>query len=138
VFIGTHSQRWAARLTQLLNSAGVHAEEYSGRTSPKDRARIKQQFSEGKIRVLVAVIAATKLGLDGMQLNCCKLLTHSISVGDFSGMEQYARRVWRPGNPRLDEFEHVILAGKGTIETGLYRNNELQTAEQHRTLRLAA
>lgn len=138
VFLITHSQRWAARLTQLLNSAGVVAEEYSGRTSPKERQRIKEAFGHGEIRVLVAVIAATKLGLDGLQLNCCKVLEHSTSVGDPSGMAQALRRIWRPGNPRLDDFEHIQLAAKGTIELGLYSLLDLQAAEQKRTLRIAA
>lgn len=138
VFLITHSQRWAARLTQLLRSAGVNAEEYSGQTSPKERDRIKREFSDGKVRVLVAVIAATKLGLDGLQLNCCKVLEHSTQVGDPSGMEQALRRIWRPGNPRLDDFEYIQLAARGTIERGLYASLDLQSAEQRRTLRIAA
>lgn len=138
VFLISHSQRWAHRLTQLLRSAGVSAEEYSGKTSPKERERIKGAFSRGEVRVLVAVIAATKLGLDGLQLNCCKVLEHSTQVGDPSGMTQALRRIWRPGNPRLDEFEYVRLAAEGTIESGLYALGDLQVRAQRKTLTVAA
>lgn len=136
VFILTHSQRWAARLTQLLRAAGVDAAEYSGATASRERQAVKERFAAGQLRVLVASTQATKLGLDGLQQNCCKVLEHSLVVGDFSGHEQALRRVWRPGNPRISEFEYVQLAAEGTIEMGLYARNELQKREQTRTLRV--
>lgn len=136
VLILTHSQRWAERLTQLLNSAGFEAAEYSGKTSNKARDEVKGRFSRGELRVLVASTQATKLGLDGLQQNCCKVLEHSIVVGDPSGQDQGIRRIWRPGNPRIEEFEYVRLAARGTIETGLYARQDLAMAEQRRTLKL--
>lgn len=136
VFILTHSRRWSQRLTQLLQSAGYDAEEYSGKQTAKQRDKIRERFARGELRVLVASTQATKLGLDGLQNACCKVLEHSIVVGDASGQEQAIRRIWRPGNPRISEFEYVRLAAEGTIESGLYARQDLQVAEQRRTLRL--
>lgn len=136
VFILTHSRRWSERLTQILGDAGIDAAEYSGKQTSKQRDEIRDRFTRGELRVLVASTQATKLGLDGLQESCCKVLEHSIVVGDAAGQEQAIRRIWRPGNPRIDEFEYIRLAAENTIETGLYARQDLQVAEQRRTLRL--
>ncbi len=134
----THSQRYARFLTETLNRNGLSAAEYSGKVSQKERERIKQAFINGEIEHFVAVTKATALGLDGLQKVCCKILEHSVQVGDPTAEDQVVRRIWRQGNPRLDEYEHIRLVAEGTIETGLFANVDLQYRAQQASLRKSA
>lgn len=138
VLHATSSKRYANYLVARLRAAGYTAEAFHGDTKPAERERIRQEFSEGKIQNLVGVIAALNAGTDGLQMNCCKILEHNTQVGQPSMMAQFIRRIWRQGNPRLADFEHVRLVAENTIETGQYASNDLAAVAQKMSLKGAA
>lgn len=70
MLILTHSQKFAEVTTNRLQAKGYSAFEWSGQVSQKVRDQALEDFIEGKIQFIVAVIAAIGEGTDGLQERC--------------------------------------------------------------------
>jgi SNF2 family DNA or RNA helicase len=70
MLILTHSQKFAKVVTNRLTLAGHSAREWSGAVTQNKRNEILEQFIDGNVRFIVAVISAIGEGTDGLQLAC--------------------------------------------------------------------
>lgn len=74
LLILTHSQKFAEVVTHRLNKEGINAFEWSGRKPQRDRDTALENFIEGKLQAIVAVISAIGEGTDGLQLVCSTVI----------------------------------------------------------------
>jgi SNF2 family DNA or RNA helicase len=96
MLILTHSQKFAKVVAQRLVSAGHTAKEWSGAVSQNNRNAILEDFIDGDLRFIVAVISAIGEGTDGLQLACSTVVW--LSKDDNALLnEQAAGRLDRQG-----------------------------------------
>lgn len=96
MLILTHSQKFARIVAQRLRSAGHTAQEWSGAVTQNNRNAILEEFIDGDLRFIVAVISAIGEGTDGLQLACSTVVW--LSKDDNALLnEQAAGRLDRQG-----------------------------------------
>ena len=69
VYVGD-SQKFVRLITERLQSQGIEAAEWSGKTSKTQRKQIMDDFMQGRLQVIVASISAISDGTDGLQTVC--------------------------------------------------------------------
>lgn len=135
VGIYTHSKKFAYVLAKRMNAAGYAATVWSGDVSSKGRDEIKERFLRGEIPYLISVIQAFSTGLDGFQDVCNRLVWVSELDGATDINAQALKRYFRSGNKAMtDDFKHVKIVTRNTIETGILIRNEVSTAKMRDTL----
>ena len=130
----TDSQRFARVAASRLKGAA----EYSGKMSNDEREAVKRDFIEGDLQVIVAVIAAMGVGVDGLQNVCHNMIFLSESDTEYMG-RQAIGRLWRKGQTKpvnvwqvravqtYDEGQASALMQKALI------NNAAKLAKNHAT-----
>lgn len=134
--IGCDSQRFVRLTTKRLNErygAGT-AVEWSGKTSQKEREQIKQDWIDGKVKYVVAVIAAMAEGVDGIQFATRNIVLLNRSDNRIM-VEQFIARVHRTGQTKLVRVRELI--GVGTYDEGVLSNQIRAALEMNKTLRVA-
>lgn len=110
VILFTDSKIFAHLATDRMRAAGYNAEAWTGDVSRKERARIKQDFVEGRLQYLIGTVQSMGTGLDGLQKVCSKAVWLNVPDGDPKLEEQALGRVFRQGRTLAHgEFEHVQL-----------------------------
>jgi hypothetical protein len=123
----TDSQKYATLLTGRLNEAfgPATAREWSGKTRRNplrrnpdglDRKTIKQEFIDGKIRVLVGVQAAMGTGTDGLQHSQCRTVVFMSLDDRRINNEQGVSRIRRKGQTK--QVYEVHLRAPDTVDSG--------------------
>jgi superfamily II DNA or RNA helicase len=119
MLILTHSQKFAKVVTQRLAMAGHNAQEWSGAVSQTSRNQILEDFIDGDIRFIVAVISAIGEGTDGLQLACSTVVW--LSKDDNALLnEQASGRLDRQGQ-KQSVVSYEIIA-EGTYDEGQLSN----------------
>ena len=99
MLILTHSQKFAEVVTHRLSAKGFPSFEWSGTKTQKERDKALEEFIEGKIQYIVAVIAAIGEGTDGLQERCSTVVWLSKDDNRLLN-EQAAGRLDRRGQKR--------------------------------------
>lgn len=135
MLILTHSQKFAKVVTQRLLFAGHTAREWSGAVSQNDRNEILEQFIDGDVRFIVAVISAIGEGTDGLQLACSTVVW--LSKDDNALLnEQAAGRLDRQGQ-KQSVVSYEIVA-EDTYDEGQLSKLVSRKLAMNRSLRKEA
>ena len=129
LFILCDSQKFARVVTKRL---GPLAAEWSGKTTHKERDRIKVAFG-GSVRFIVATIPAVAEGLDGLQDVCNVEVWLSQSLNEMLN-EQARGRVNRRGQ-KADKIVRYYLQARKTDDDRHFQNLLDQHIQQRETLR---
>jgi hypothetical protein len=119
----THSQKFAAVLTQRLIDKGITAFEWSGKSTQKKRDAAMVRFIAGEIRVVVAQIGAVGTGTDGVQ----EATSYEIWVSlddDPTNNVQARGRADRPGQKH--RVTRIEIRSEGTYDDGIV-SKQLET-----------
>lgn len=133
----TASKRFARVVHARMERAGMSVALWTGDVSSKRRDEIKADFMAGRVRYIVAVIAALSTGYDGLQTVCSKIAWLDEVVGNPTLMRQARDRIWRPGVDR-DAFQEVKILANDTLDKGVLHLNDAKGAAQRASLRPAA
>lgn len=112
--IFTDSQQFAEVLVHRIGQQ--FARKWSGKVSQKKRAEIKKAFIDGEFPYLVAVIAASGTGTDGLQFACRNLLYMSSDDSRIDNEQSVARVVRRGQAAKLVRIRRLIALD--TIDSG--------------------
>ena len=119
MLILTHSQKFAKVVTNRLALAGHSAREWSGAIPQGARNEILENFIDGNVRFIVAVISAIGEGTDGLQLACSTVVW--LSKDDNALLnEQAAGRLNRQGQ-KQSVLSYEIIA-EDTYDEGQMSN----------------
>lgn len=116
VFILTDSQKFAAVVAARLGSL---AREWSGKTSAKERDKIKAAFGD-EVRYIVAVIPAVAEGLDGLQKVCNVEVWLSESTDNMLNI-QAEGRLNRRGQKAEEIYQYKVMARDTDDDEGFTR-----------------
>jgi len=137
--IGLDSQKFVkATIHQLDERYGAgSAREWSGQVSQVQRAKIKQDFIDGKFKYLVAVIPAMAEGVDGLQKVSRKILFLSLSdqrvlVSQF--IARLARRGQKVTKDGRFDVDVVYIAALNTYDTGQLDKQIIRALSMNRSL----
>lgn len=133
----THSKRYVKLAVQRMAEAGFRVAEYTGDTTAKERAAVREAFITGDVDHIVATAQTVGTGLDGLQTRCRRIFWHSKLDGNPTMYEQGARRIYRPGGD-LENFRMYEILANGTKDAGVYASVDLQRAEMQLSLRRSA
>lgn len=136
VAIYTESKRYARVLVERMQRGGLKAVEWSGDVPSKKRDEIKRQFLGGEIQYIVAVISAFGTGLNGFQEVCNRVVWMSESENAKDNV-QAIRRFWRLGG-NLEDFQHVKILARDTIDDDIELRNRVNTEIARETMKLAS
>ncbi|AGY47123.1 helicase [Clavibacter phage CN1A] len=140
--IGLDSQKFVKAVVHQLNEryGEGSAREWSGQVSQVQRARIKQDFIDGKFRYLVAVIPAMAEGVDGLQKVSRDILLLSLSDQRVL-VSQFIARLARRGQRMIvvdgvEKFDVdvVYIAAKGTYDFGQLDKQLTRALSMNRSL----
>jgi len=120
VLIFTASKKFAKVAAARMHASGYPTGVWTGDSSTQDRARLKQDFLDGKIRYIVGVIQAMATGLDGFQKVSNRLIWLDEVEGNPSLMRQAQARLYRRGR-KLDGggWVEVKLVARDTWDLGV-------------------
>lgn len=97
-FVVYSSSKKMVNLTvDALNASGVKAMALTGDTPMKERLSLTKDFNDGKFRVIVAVIAAAAVGIDGLQHTCDTVIFLDRMMGNNVLNKQAEDRLHRDG-----------------------------------------
>ena len=140
VFIVADSQLFVDLTVARMKSLGYNAVAWTGKTSKKERTRIKEAFISGEYQYLVGTVQSLGTGLDGLQRVCSKMVWLNLPDGDPKLKTQALGRVFRQGRTlEHGEFEHVQLVQSGShdekiLETLLEKAASIHASVDSRTL----
>lgn len=132
VLIFTHSAKFAKAVVHQINKAKLGpAALHTGDVDQNTRNRTRKMFGTGGIRVLVAGIAATGEGTDGLQHRCSKEIW--LSEHDDNVLNNQARaRLRRPGQED-DHIQRWFVQSSGTVD----QKRHLELNENSQNMRAA-
>lgn len=123
VVLMTDSEKFARLTAERMTAAGYKAEAWTGKTSEKERARIKASFLAGEFKYLVMTVQSGGTGVDGLQTVCSKIIWLSVPDGDPKLEEQALGRVFRPGmTEKYGPFEQVRLLMRDSVDVDVLEN----------------
>jgi superfamily II DNA or RNA helicase len=128
----TDSRKFADVVVKRLRNDGRIAEAWHGGTPDGERQRIKEDFINGRVQYVVAVIAAIAEGVDGFQHATRNVLWLNRSDNRILN-EQVAKRVHRQGQTRT--VRSVELLAVDTYDLGVLSNHVKKAVEMNRTLK---
>lgn len=132
MLILTHSQKFAKVVTDRLRLAGHNAQEWSGAVSQTNRNQILEDFIDGDVRFIVAVISAIGEGTDGLQLACSTVVWMSKDDNALLN-EQAAGRLDRQGQ-KQSVLSYEIIA-ENTYDEGQLSNLVNKQLAMNKSLR---
>lgn len=110
VVLFSDSQLMVDLTVARMRAGGYNAIAWTGKTSKKERDRIKAAFIAGEYQYLVGTVQSMGTGLDGLQRVCSKALWLNMPDGDPKLYDQALGRVFRQGRTlEHGEFQHVQL-----------------------------
>jgi SNF2 family DNA or RNA helicase len=132
MLILTDSQKYARIVVNRLNAKGEVAFEWSGMANQKQREEAKQEFLNGTLKYIVAVIPAIAEGVDGLQDVCSTVVWLSHSDSNILN-QQVLDRIRRRGQKEIVKVYDIIARDtydegqlSGLIETQLKMNASLR------------
>jgi superfamily II DNA or RNA helicase len=132
MLILTDSQKYAKIVAERLNikfGEGM-AFEWSGKASQGQREVAKQEFMNGNLRYIVAVIPAIAEGVDGLQNACRTVVWLSHSDSNILN-QQVLDRVRRRGQQRTVQVYDIVARDtydEGQLDTLLQRELDLRAS----------
>jgi len=126
------SRKFADVTVARLRKAGFTAEPWHGSVSQARREQVKEQFVQGQVRFVVAVVPAIAEGVDGLQHATRNVVWMSRSDNRILN-EQALKRVHRHGQTRQVRSFDVVAVD--TYDSGVLSNQLQQAVEMNRTLR---
>lgn len=125
----TDSQKYARLVALRL---GDQAFEWSGKANQKQREEAKQQFLDGKIKYIVAVIPAIAEGVDGLQDVCSTVVWLSHSDSNLMN-QQVLDRIRRRGQKEIVKVYDIVA--RNTYDEGQLSDLVQRQLEMNATLR---
>lgn len=111
------SEKFARLVSERMAAAGYNNALWTGKVSQKDRARIKQEFIDGKIQYLIATPESAGTGTDGWQRVCSKMVWLSSPDGNPLLEEQGVGRLFRPGRTlEYGAFQDVRILMRDSVD----------------------
>jgi SNF2 family DNA or RNA helicase len=129
MLILTDSQKYAKLVTDRL-SARYSAFEWSGKASQKQREEAKQEFINGDLQFIVAVIPAIAEGVDGLQHACNTVVWLSHSDSNILN-QQVLDRVRRRGQKKVVNVYDIVARDtfdEGQLDVLLQRELDLRAS----------
>lgn len=129
MLILTDSQKYAKLVTERLN-VKHSAFEWSGQASQKQREQAKQEFINGDLQFIVAVIPAIAEGVDGLQDACRTVVWLSHSDSNILN-QQVLDRVRRRGQQGVVQVYDIVARDtydEGQLDVLLQRELDLRAS----------
>lgn len=130
VVLLTHSKTFARMAAARMNAAGYATGLWTGDIT--DKQGLKQEFIDGQVRYLVAVIASISRGYDGLQTAANRVIWLSRS-DNAEHNDQAARRTWRTGG-ELAGYKSIEIVADGTYDLGVFNDDRTKTSAMNATL----
>lgn len=131
----THSQKYARMVTQRLNEDGFPSFEWSGAVTQKKRDTALDEFIQGNLRTIVAVITAIGTGTDGLQ-DATNVEIWMSEDDDPTSNQQSKGRLDRHGQKH--QVVRIYIRAEGTQDEGIYSKNLQKALSMAATLRKRA